>query len=150
MGRRSARAISTARLVARFFLSQEVALQLDVNVFMAEDVCQALDGAARFFDPALGQRRSQRTVVASGQADEASGVFPQVVFAGGDDLRPPQQTKTGFAGDPGRRRVFGAAHLHARDQPAQVLIAGAGLGEQWKAARFTFHVSRFKRKRSGT
>ncbi len=116
-------------LVARFFFAQKMALQLDVNILAAEDRDQALDGAARFFHPALGQRGGQRTVVASGQADEAGGIFAQIVFAGGDHFR---------------RRVFRAAHLHARNQPAKVLVAGAGFDEQGNTARFTFHVSRFK------
>ena len=116
-------------LVARFFFAQKMSLKLDINIVATEDRYQALDGAARFFHPAIGERGGERTVVASGQADQPGSMLAQIVFASGDHFR---------------RRVLGAAHLHARDQPAKVLVAGAGLDQQGNTARFTFHVSRFK------
>ena len=79
-------------LIVGLFIAVVVALEFGVEVVAAEDVEQALVGVA-------------------GEADEAVGVFGDLV-------------------EGGRALAFGRPQLHAGDQPAKVAVAFAGLGEQ--------------------
>jgi hypothetical protein len=91
-----------------------VALQLDVNVFPSEDANEFFGGAVGFVDPAAGESGGERAIVAAGQADQSVGIIGDFVHRrGGDGLRARLD------------RDLGRAQLHARNQPAEVLVAGA-------------------------
>ena len=101
-------------VVAGFFFALEMALQFDVDIFVAEDSDESIDLAVGFFDAALLQGRGQRAFGAAGEADQAVGVLFE--FFGAD---------CAFA--------FFGAQLHFGDQAAEILIAGARGDEEGKA-----------------
>src|SRR2546423_11502119 len=105
-----------------------MALQFHINVLAAENVHQLLHRAPRLLNAASGQGGRQGAVLVPGEADQAGAEFAEVVIHGGDLLWG---------------RVFGPAHFHARNQPAEVLVSGARGSEQGDAYRFGFRVSSF-------
>jgi hypothetical protein len=101
--------------VAGFFFAMIVALQFDVDVVVSEDAGEAIDHAMGFGGASFFERGGERAFIASGEADEAGGMMFEFVLEDGAFF---------FA--------LGA-QLHAGDELAEVLIAGAGSDEEGKA-----------------
>jgi hypothetical protein len=97
--------------VAGFFFAMEMALEFDVDVFLAKDVGETLDRAAGFGRASFFERAGERAFFASGEADDTSGVLGEFVLK--------------------YRSFFFSlcAQLHSGDELAEILVAGAG-GDQ--------------------
>src|SRR5581483_2158896 len=63
------------RLVARFLIAMEVALQLDINILATKNSDQRIHGAACRFYAANGERCGQRSFLTTREANEPRGVF---------------------------------------------------------------------------
>ena len=59
----------------------KMALQLHIDVAVAEDPGQTFHRVACFFHAAMNQRGGQRAVIAPGQADQPGCVFLQLILA---------------------------------------------------------------------
>ena len=92
--------------VTHFLLAMKVPLQLYINIAAAENTGQAFDRPPRLVHTALRQRSRQWAVISAGEADQAVGVFLQLVCA-----------NMPFA--------FFRAQLHPGNEVAKILIAGA-------------------------
>ena len=100
--------------VACFFLAMQVTLEFHVNVVATEDADETVDGAMGFFRAAFLQRSGEGAFVATGQADESGSVLFEFVFEDGAFF------------------FSGGAKLHARDESAEILVAGARGNEERK------------------
>ena len=107
-------------LVAPLFLALLVALQFDINISVTEDARELLDCLAARCFAAARERRSQRSLVTSGQADQARGILTQIVE--------------------GCRAIAfcGFAHFELRDELAQILVSLARFTKQRNSCGFGF------------
>ena len=93
----------------------EMALELGVDVEAAVDADQPVEKGARPVDVAAGEAPGHRPLLAAGETDEAAGVLGEVAE--------------------GRRPLaLGRAHLDPGDEPAEVLVPLAILGEERELA----------------
>src|ERR1700758_3838606 len=112
--------------VAGFFLAVKMALEFDVDVLAAKNAGQMLDRAAGFGRASFCQRGSERTFLASGEADDASGVLREFVLK--------------------YRSFFFSlrAQLHSGYELAEILVSGAG-GDQQREFEITgFQIFDFR------
>ena len=108
--------------IAGFLLAMKMALEFDVNVGAAKDFSQVLNAGSRAFHPTVLQSQSQRTIVVSGEANQAFRMFLQFFFM-----------NCTFA--------LGCTQLHFGDHAAEVLIADAG-GDEQRKSEFTTETRR--------
>src|ERR1700722_14666088 len=92
-----------SRVIARFFSAKEMPLQLDVDVFAAEEFAKLVNAFACLSDSSQGQCVCERTFVPTGEADKASG--------GLCNFFPRNATL-----------AFWSAQFHARDETAKIPI----------------------------
>ena len=121
-GRRSEDARCEQRLVAALFVALLVALKFDVEIAAAVDCGEPLGDLARSCSAAVCQRRGQRAFVAAGEADQSGGELFKIFE---------------------RSRALGLgvlAHLEARDELAEILIAGLRCAEQQQARRLVREI----------
>src|SRR2546423_15235793 len=93
--------------IAIFLAAMEMALKFDVDVFRPEYFCQVLNRLQSRLRATLFQRRSERSVVPAGQANQAIRIFNTILLF--------------------RDRTFFSTNsqLHLRDQATEILISGA-------------------------
>src|SRR5206468_511394 len=84
------------RLVIRFLVAPQMPLQLDAHVIASEEADDAIEQAADAVAPAVERR-------AADERDEAARAAVELV-------------------ERQRALAFRRAHLHARDQPAEILV----------------------------
>ncbi len=111
-GRLSAAARLEQRLVAALFFALLVALQFEIEIAAAVDGSEPVERLARRALAAARERRGQRAFVAAGQADQSGGKFFEIF-----------ERCSAFG-------LGGFAHLEARDELAEILIAGLRGAEQ--------------------
>jgi len=68
--------------VSMFFAAMEMALQFDVDIRLAENLCQTFHGFQRRLRSCLCQRRRQRAFFSAGQANQTSGVLDKILARG--------------------------------------------------------------------
>jgi hypothetical protein len=92
----------------------QVALEFDVHIVAAEDANEAVDDTPCLGGPTFLECGSERTFVATGQANEPGSVLLEFVLEDGTfffSLR---------------------TQLHASDELAEILVSGAGRNEERK------------------
>ncbi len=92
--------------VQRPLLAPAMALDFDEEILLPENAAQAIELLLGRRAPARGKMPAQRALLVAGERDQALGKLGQ--FLPGD-----------------ARLVFGRAQPGARDQPAEILVAGA-------------------------
>src|ERR1035437_71293 len=105
------------RLVTAFFFALMVALQLDIQIAVAIDGRESIGKLACSWASIARKGGSQRSFVAPGEADQTGGELLQIIQC---------------------RRALSLgcfAHLEARDQLAELLVAGLRGTEQQQARR---------------
>ena len=105
------------RLVAALLVAAAVALQFEIEMRGAVDGCEPVDDFARGMRCRSAQGRGERAFVAAGETDQASGKLFEIFERG-----------CAFG-------LGGFAHLEARDELAEILIAGLRCAEQEQARR---------------
>ena len=112
MGRRSFEARLRREHVAGFLLALVMALEFDIKIVAAVDGDEAVEmlGCGGF--ALVGESGGERAFFAAGEADEAFGEFFEIFESGG-----------AFS-------LGGFAHFEARDELAEVLIAGLGFASR--------------------
>jgi hypothetical protein len=98
-------------LVAGFLIAELVALELDVDVVAAVEAGELFEEGAGCGFAAGGEGGSERAFIAASEAEEAFGILGEVVEGGG-----------AFG-------LGGLTHFELRDEPAEILVAGAGGAE---------------------
>jgi hypothetical protein len=91
-------------LVARFFGTFPVTLQLHVNILAAEDVCQLLDAFSTLRFTTFGKRCSEWTFMTAGEAKHAGMKLAQII-----------ERRSAFA-------LCLLAHLEASNELAKILV----------------------------
>jgi hypothetical protein len=97
-------------------------LQFHVNVVVAKDSRKPLNMSTRLFHAAVRKRMDKRTIVATSQTNEPSGMFLQFFFP-----------RCAFA--------FGCAQFHFRYQTAEILVAETRLHQKGQS-EFTTEARR--------
>src|SRR5262245_29139700 len=100
-------------MIAGFLLAMEVALQFDIDIFVAENGHQAFYYLAAFLYAAVAKRDCQWTIFVASKADQTGGVFLKFVFKN-------------------RAFIFLGAQLHSGEQAAEILMSRASCDEQGK------------------
>ena len=85
-----------------------MALEFDINIAAAEHVDEAIESMRAIL---VLNRFCQRTMAATGQTNQAAGIFSQFVFL--NCTRP-----------------FRRSQFHARHEPAEVLVTRASFGKK--------------------
>ena len=109
VGTRNAAARLTSASLSRSSSRRQMPLQLDVDAVAAEHADEAIEQAADAVPPAVERR-------AAGERDQPGGAAVELL-------------------ERQRALAFRRAHLHARDQPAEIAVALRAFAEDGQSSR---------------
>jgi hypothetical protein len=107
-----------SRLVTRFLVAIEMALQLDIKIFPAKNRDEMLKQSPSCRKAVLLQSMGKRAVFVTRETDQALSMTFEFVQRGGCDF------------------VFGSSQLCCGDKTAEVLVSGTRLHQQGVASAF--------------